>query len=144
MTIVSPSSCAFPTGLFIGFEQPSYTFDEPKLNIKIVDVALVTSIESERQFVTEIALVQGTATQDVGAGGDYTFAVERVIFDPGVRNQSVQLEINPDSIFEGTESFQIRAISSQDGPAYDCVDPCIALTTIFIVDDNRKYSAFQW
>ena len=134
------------TGLFIGFENSSYTFDEPEANqTTILDVALVTNIESERTFITEITLVQGSATQDVGEGGDYEFFVERVIFQPGDRRQIVNFTLNPDLIAEGTENFQLRTTRSEDGPAYDCVSPdCISLTTIFIVDEDRKHSAFQW
>ena len=139
--------CAFPTGLFIGFENSSYTFDEPPgiTAVTITDVALVTSIESERQFFTEIALVLGSgpgaATRDVGEGGDFVFDVVRVLFDAGVRREIVSFRLNPDLVAEGTESFQIRATRSEDGPPYDCIMPdCISLTTINIVDDDRKHS----
>ena len=104
----------------------------------------MTSIESERQFITEIALVQGSATQDTGDGGDYVFAVMRAIFDPGVRRQIVSFALNPDLIAEGLENFMIRATRSEDGPAYDCVSPmCISQTTINILDDDRKHSTLQ-
>ena len=143
LIVVSLSLCTFPIALFIGFELPSYTFEEPKNNlfpVPILDVALVTSIESERQFITEIALVQGTATQDTGSGGDYEFFNSRVIFDPGVTRQIVQFGLLSDYIAEGLENFMIRATRSEDGPTYDCVDPCISLTTINIVDNYRKHS----
>ena len=134
------------TGLFIGFENSSYTFDEPEANqTTILDVALVTSIESERRFITELALAPGSATLDVGAGGDYIFTEMLVIFNPGVRREIVRFELNPDLIAEGTENFMIRATRNEDGPPYDCVSPqCISATTIIILDDDRKCSAFQW
>ena len=111
----------------------------------ILDVALVTNRESERQFITELTLVPGSAALDVGAGGDYIFAVRLVIFDPGIRRQIVRFALNPDRIAEGTENFMIRATRSEDGPSYDCVSPgCISATTIVILDDDRKCSAFQW
>ena len=136
--------CVFHTDLFIGFEAATYTFGEPEaFTMNINEVALVTNIKSERQFVTEIALVQGSATQDVGKGGDYVFAVEQVIFEPGVRRQIVPFVLNPDLIAEGTEDFTIRATRSEDGPPYDCIPPCISLTTIVIMDNDRKHFIFR-
>ena len=145
MIILFLLSCVFPTGLFIGLEEPSYTFDEPELfQTPITEVALMTSVESEQQIITEIALVQGTATQDTGGGGDYIFAIERAIFDPGVRRQIVPFALSPDLIAEGLENFRIRVTRSEDGPAYDCVLPqCISQTTINILDDDRKHLALQ-
>ena len=142
---MSPPSCAFPTGLSIGFEQQNYTFMEPPvLLMPILEVALVTSIASERRFVTEIRFMNRTAVQDVGRGGDYSFSISRVIFDPNVTREIVQFALVPDIIAEQTESFIIRATRSIDGPAYDCIEPdCIPDTTIFILDDDCKHSAFQ-
>ena len=54
----------------------------------------------------------------------------------------MRFTLNPDLAAEGTESFMIMATRSEDGPAYDCINPCISLTTIEIVDD-RKHSAIQ-
>ena len=140
MFIVSSSLCAFSAGFFIGFERPTYFFDEPAaFQTSIMEVALVTNRVPEQLFITQIALVQGSAMQDTGDGGDYVFDVERIVFLPGVRRQIVPFTLNPDTITEGTEDFQIRATRSGDGPAYGCVDPCISTTTIFIQDDDRKY-----
>ena len=99
----------------------------------------MTNIESERQFITELTLVQGSATEDVGAGGDYAFNIIRAIVFPGNRRQSLLFSLNPDLIAEGTENFQIRATRSEDGLPYVCVPPCISLTTIFIQDDDGGY-----
>ena len=128
--------------MFIGFEQPSYTFDEPQLFLApITEVALVTSRKPEQQFITEVTLLQGSATQDVGFGGDYIFSVHRVIFDPEVTRQIVPFALNSDLIAEGTENFMIRATRSVDGPPYECVSPdCISLTTIFIQDNDSKHT----
>ena len=138
MIVVTPPSCSFLTGLFIGFERLSYTFDEPESTTPITEVALVTSTTSERRFITEISIVPGSATRDIGFGGDYEFSVERIIFDPEETRQIVQFSLNADLIAEGNEDFQIRATRSEDGPPYDCVSPCISLTTIVIMDDDRK------
>ena len=140
MIIVSPSPSAFPTGFFIGFERISYTFVEPELfQTPIMEVALVTSRVPEQRFVTDIATLPGSATPDVGEGGDYEFASVSVIFDAGVTRQTVPFTLNPDTITEGTEVFTFRATRSVDSPAYDCVSPCISLIAIFIQDDDRKY-----
>ena len=137
----------FTTGVFIGFEKPSYTFQEPTVFwTSIREVALVTSNEFEQQFIAEITIVPGSATRDVGFGGDYEFGgdyVYRVIFDPGVTRQIVPFWLIPDDITEGTESFTIRATRSMDGPPYECVSPCISETTIYILDNYSKCAAFQ-
>ena len=146
ITHTSYDHCVFiyiSTGLFIGFELPSYTFQEPEIFQNIMEFALVTSRVPEEQVIVEIALLQGSATKDVGEGGDYEFAVRLVVFDAGVTRQIVRFALNPDLIAEGTESFEIRAMASEYGPDYDCVSPCIPVTTIFILDDNdRKHSTF--
>ena len=99
----------------------------------------MTSMEFEQQFFTEITIVPGSATRDVGFGGDYEISVNRVIFDPGVTRQIVPFMLYPDDITEGTESFTIRTTRSIDGPPYDCVSPCISETTIYILDNYSKY-----
>ena len=103
----------------------------------------MTSIESERTFFTEVFFMNGSATQEIGEGGDYSFTVARAIFSPGIRRAIVPFTLLPDIIAEGTENFMIRATRSEDGPAYSCISPCISVTTINILDNDGKISAFQ-
>ena len=105
----------------------------------------MTSVVSElsHPFITNLTLVQGSATQDIGEGGDYEFDTEEVHFYSGSRRQVVSFVLNPDLIVEGTEDFMIRATRSEDGPPYNCIPPCIPLTTIFILDNDRKHFTYN-
>lgn len=67
----------------------------------------VTKTGSTTQTTTvDYAFTDGTAT--VGAGNDFTGTSDTLTFAAGESTKTIQVSINKDAVYEGSESFNIN------------------------------------
>ena len=78
----------------------------------------------------------------VASGGtDFTFAPRNVTFPVGETSYTIDVEINDDNIFElGNETFSL-SLTSVIFPQSLPVTIANDITTVVILDDDRKYTS---
>jgi hypothetical protein len=84
------------------------------------------------QATVDITSTDGTAKQK----GDYTNAVNRIVFEPGVTQKNVSVLVCEDAYAEGPESFTLTLSNPTGGSTLGAV----ATTTIQIADDPTETS----
>ncbi len=84
------------------------------------------------QATVDLSSTDGTAKQK----GDYTNAVNRIVFEPGVTQKNVPVLVCEDAYAEGPESFTLTLSNPTGGSTLGAV----ATTTVQIVDDATETS----
>jgi hypothetical protein len=85
------------------------------------------------QATVDLSSSDGTAKQK----GDYTNAVSRIVFEPGVTQKNVSILVCEDAYAEGPESFTLTLSNPTGGATLGG----LATTTVQIVDDATETSA---
>lgn len=125
---VSPSPT--PTPLPSSIVQFSSTVYFATEDCTQVNVQVVRSGVTSMRVTVDLTSTDGTANQK----GDYTNAVSRVVFEPGVTQKTVPILVCEDSYGEGPESFTLTLSNPTGGSTLGGA----ATTTIQIADDASE------
>ena len=119
--MVTFNSCfTIYSAIIVGFEQTTYTFEEPTVqsfSTERICLSLITGqIDQTYRFRVQWNAI--TAAQGLpGAGGDFNPSQTVYQFAPGVRSNCINVLIYRDNAFESREEFsgQIVSIQLPDG-----------------------------
>lgn len=133
------------TALVIGFNQTSYTFDEPNRLI-FKDVVLVKENNRTTEQTFDVQINLAVSSGDRSATEGFDFATDFVdgskveVFSESVERLPIRLRLFPDNITEGNEEFTLRT-SPSGVLRYTLPGPTSNVsrtTTITIIDNDRK------
>ena len=119
------------------------SYDRAKVGKKLVNFYMLTWLifAGLIQFIVVIVFM---CVYTASGSVDFTFTPRSITFPMGETEYMMNVEINDDNIFElGNESFTLclKSIQSPVSLPIAIVD---GITTVVILDDDRKYSLFYY
>jgi uncharacterized repeat protein (TIGR01451 family) len=122
---VSSATVQLPAARAVQFSASRYSAGEGD---EVVSITVVRSGDTSAAATIDYTTADGTATQR----GDYTLASGRLFFAPGETSKTINLLLNEDAYFEGTETIDLTL----SNPTGDIVLGSVSAASLNITDND--------